>query len=414
MPELNTKAEIDIKKIRGDFPILDTLVSGKSLIYLDSAATSMKPLSVINRMERFMREENSTVRRGVYNLSNFSTKAFDAVRGSLKNFINAKEASEIIFTRGCTESINLVADSFSRAFINSGDEILISAIEHHANIVPWQLACEKRGAELKVIPVKDNGELDFEAFKNLISSSKVKILALTHVSNSLGTVNPIKKMIEIAHDHDVPVLIDAAQSVQHMRIDVQDLDIDFLVFSGHKLYGPTGIGVLYGKRKFLDAMPPYHGGGEMIDKVSFKKTTYAPLPFKFEAGTPPIVEVIGLGEAIKYIEEIGFSKIETYEKYLLDYATHKALEIEGLKIIGQAPSKASLISFVIEGVDSFDLGTLINEYGVAIRIGHHCAQPVMERFGIIATARISMAFYNTTEDLDRFFEALKSVLGILR
>jgi cysteine desulfurase / selenocysteine lyase len=414
MLKLEMIKELDIKKIRSDFPILDSEISGKPLVYLDSAATSQKPLSVIKRMEKFMREENSTVRRGVYNLSNFSTKAFDAVREQIRAFINAKESAEIIFTKGCTESINLVADCFARAFISEADEILISAIEHHANIVPWQLACEKTKASLKVIPVTDSGELDLESYEKLISSGKVKILAISHVSNSLGTINPIKQMIKKAHEHNVPVLVDAAQSVQHIKIDVQELDADFLVFSGHKIYGPTGIGVLYGKRKYLDSMPPYHGGGEMIDKVSFEKTTYAPLPFKFEAGTPPIIEVIGLGEAIKYIENIGLDLIEAYEKELLDYATMKAREIKGLKIIGEANHKASLISFVIEGVDSFDLGTFLNEHGIAIRIGHHCAQPVMESFGIIATARISMAFYNTKKDIDNFFIALNSVLEILR
>ena len=402
----------NLEAVRKDFPILDSVINGKKLIYLDNAATTHKPLAVINAMSDFMTKSNGTVRRGVYDLSLRSTKAFDEVRTLVQKFINAEHAEEIIFTRGTTESINLVASSFGEVFIEAGDRILISAMEHHANIVPWQLVAARKRAELLVIPMKENGELDLEAYTNLIRDPKLKILALTHTSNALGTVNPIKQMIALAHEFGVPVLIDGAQAIQHQSIDMQDLDADFYAFSGHKLYGPTGVGVLYGKSKYLNQMPPYHGGGEMIERVTFARTTFAQLPFKFEAGTPPIVEVIGLGEAIKYITAIGLEKIQAYEHSLHRYTEAKAQQIPGLRIIGTATHKASIMSFIHESAESFDLGTLLNEHGVAIRVGHHCAQPVMDSFGISSTARVSIAFYNTKNDIDRFFTALEQVLKI--
>lgn len=413
MPQpINMKCGFDIVCIRKDFPILDSIINGKKLVYLDNAATTQKPISVIERMCQFMLHENGTVRRGLYDLSIKSTQAFDEVREKIRQFINAERSEEIIFTRGTTESINLVASSYGQAFLRAGDEIIISEIEHHANIVPWQLLRDKIGIKLKIIPVDDNGELELNEYKELLGSPQAKFVAITHVSNALGTVNPVKEMIYEAHKHKIPVLVDGAQAVQHQRIDVQNLDADFYVFSGHKLYGPTGIGVLYGKKKYLDQMPPYHGGGEMIEKVTFEKTTFASIPYKFEAGTPPIIEVIGLGEAIDYVNKIGMDKISEYEKELLRYATEKALSIEGLRIIGTAKHKASIISMVFDCAEAFDIGTLLNEHGIAIRVGHHCAQPLMDRFGVSSTARMSLAFYNTQDDIDRFFVALEQVLGM--
>ncbi len=424
MTKTNTKNKIapvkipegfDINAIRKDFPILDSLQpNGKKLVYLDSAATTHKPKQVIKRVYDFMLNENATVRRGMYSMAAASTKAYDEIRVQAQSFLNAKSSNEIIFVRGTTEGINLVTSSFSEVFISKGDMILISAIEHHSNIVPWQLVCERKGAKLQIIPVLDNGELDQVAFEKILNEhgKKIKIMALTHVSNSLGTVNPIKEMIAKAHAKDILVLIDGAQAVQHYKVDVQDLDADFYVFSGHKLYAPTGIGVLYGKEELLNKMPPYHGGGEMIKKVTFEKTTYAEAPNKFEAGTPAIAEAIGLGEALSYIENIGIDKIQAYEKELLRYATEKAKQTNGLKIIGEAKDKAGVISMVFDNAEAFDVGMLINEHGIAIRTGHHCAQPVMDRFEVTATARLSLAFYNTQEDIDKFFIALEEVLKI--
>ena len=406
---------IDIKTIRKDFPILESEINGRKLVYLDSAATSQKPIPVIDRMADFMINENGTVRRGVYDLSVKSTQAFDEARKSIRSFLNAPREEEIIFTRGTTESINLVAHSLCHYLKSQGEfEILVSEIEHHANIVPWQINAELVGARIKVIPVLDNGELDQEEYKNLISSGKIKVLAIGHVSNSLGTVNPIKEMIKLARDQGVITLVDGAQGVCHSTVDVQDLDCDFYAFSGHKLYGPTGIGVLYGRYNLLEKLPPYHGGGEMIETVSFEKTTYAKPPFKFEAGTPAIVEAIGLGEAIKYINKIGMGNIKIYEDYLLNYTNKKLSQIEGLRIIGEARDKASIISFVFDDIEAFDIGTMMNQYGVAIRTGHHCAQPVMKRFGLSSTARISLAMYNTEDDIDRAVDALQKVVEIFR
>lgn len=410
--KLKIPAKLDLIKIRQDFPILDSSINGKKLIYLDNAATTHKPLCTINRMRDFMLNENGTVRRGLYSLSINSTKAFDEARERVAKFINAKSSSEIVFTRGSTESINLVAYSFSSAFIEAGDSILISGLEHHANIVPWQLQAEKIGAKILVIPVLENGELDQEAFNKLIKTPKLKILALTHISNSIGTINPIKEMIKSAHAEGVKVLIDGAQSAGHFKVDMQDLDADFFVFSGHKIFGPTGVGVLYGKYDLLKVMPPYQGGGEMIEKVTFEKTTFTTPPHRFEAGTPAIAEVIGLASSINYLENIGLGLIADYENELLNYATARIKEFKNINIIGDAKNKASLISFTSDLAEAFDIGTLINEYGVAIRVGHHCAQPVMQRFGVSSTARASFAFYNTKEDIDSFFTALEKVLAI--
>ncbi|MEB3315744.1 MAG: cysteine desulfurase [Candidatus Melainabacteria bacterium] len=410
--EFKIPAKLDLIKIRQDFPILDSSINGKKLIYLDNAATTHKPLCTINRMRDFMLNENGTVRRGLYSLSINSTKAFDEARETVRKFINAKSSSEIVFTRGSTESINLVAHSFSSAFIEAGDSILISGLEHHANIVPWQLQAERIGAKILVIPVLENGELDQEAFTKLIKTPRLKILALTHISNSLGTINPIKEMIKAAHAEGVKVLIDGAQSAGHFKVDMQDLDADFFVFSGHKVFGPTGIGVLYGKYNLLEIMPPYQGGGEMIEKVTFEKTTFTTPPHRFEAGTPAIAEVIGLASSINYLENIGLDLISDYENELLNYATARIKEFKNINIIGNAKNKASLISFTSDLAEAFDIGTLINEYGVAIRVGHHCAQPVMQRFEVSSTARASFAFYNTKEDIDSFFIALEKVLAI--
>ncbi|MFZ4085556.1 MAG: cysteine desulfurase [Vampirovibrionia bacterium] len=410
--KLKIPAELDLIKIRQDFPILDSSINGKKLIYLDNAATTHKPLCTINRMRDFMLNENATVRRGLYSLSINSTKAFDEARERVAKFINANSSSEIVFTRGSTESINLVAYSFSSAFIETGDSILISGLEHHANIVPWQLQAEKIGAKILVIPVLENGELDQEAFSKLIKTPRLKILALTHISNSIGTINPIKEMIKSAHAEGVKVLIDGAQSAGHFKVDMQDLDADFFVFSGHKIFGPTGVGVLYGKYDLLKIMPPYQGGGEMIEKVTFEKTTFTTPPHRFEAGTPAIAEVIGLASSINYLENIGLDLIADYENELLNYATARIKEFKNINIIGNAKNKASLISFTSDLAEAFDIGTLINEYGVAIRVGHHCAQPVMQRFGVSSTARASFAFYNTKEDIDSFFTALEKVLAI--
>lgn len=418
-------SKLDTKEIKKDFPVLQREFNGKQLCYLDSAATSHKPLRMIERMSKFLREENGTVRRGLYSLSMASTEAYDNAREKVRQFINAKDNSEIIITRGSTESINLVAEILRSSLLQDDDEILISEIEHHANIVPWQIALSKIAGhnlskkttatnKLKYIPVQENGELDQAAFKKLISSGKVKILAITHVANSLGTIVPVKEMIAEAHKHGVLVLVDGAQSAQHMKIDVQDLDADFYVFSAHKVYGPTGLGILYAKKEILEKLAPYHGGGEMIDKVTLAETSFAELPFKFEAGTPAIAELIAFEESLNYIEELGMDNIAAHEHELLRYATLAAKNFPGLKIIGEAKDKASLISFTIDGVEAFDLATLINEHAIAIRVGHHCAQPVMQRFGVPATARISFGLYNDTEDIDRFFAALKEVTAILK
>lgn len=401
----------DVQKIREDFPILKTQVRGKPLIYLDNAATTQKPFTVIERIQKYYLEENSNVHRGVHYLSELATKEFEGARETVKNFINAESVEEIIFTRGTTEAINLVANSFGKTFLNEGDEIIISEMEHHSNIVPWQILCEEKNAKLKVIPFDDNGELIIDELENLITE-KTKLISIVHISNSLGTINPIKKIIEIAHSYAIPVLVDGAQSIMHNKIDVQDLGCDFFVFSGHKIYGPTGIGVLYGKKELLEQMLPYQGGGDMIKSVTFEKTIYNDLPYKFEAGTPNIEGAIGLKAAIEYLSKIGLDQISIYENELLQYATEKLSQIPQLKIIGTAKEKASIISFVIENIHPHDIGTILDFEGIAVRTGHHCTQPVMQHFKIPATTRASFSFYNTKEEIDQLFNALQKVIKV--
>jgi len=401
----------DVQKIREDFPILKTQVRGKPLIYLDNAATTQKPFTVIERIQKYYLEENSNVHRGVHYLSELATKEFEGARETVKNFINAESVEEIIFTRGTTEAINLVANSFGKTFLNEGDEIIISEMEHHSNIVPWQILCEEKNAKLKVIPFDDNGELIIYELENLITE-KTKLISIVHISNSLGTINPIKKIIEIAHSYAIPVLVDGAQSIMHNKIDVQDLGCDFFVFSGHKIYGPTGIGVLYGKKELLEQMLPYQGGGDMIKSVTFEKTIYNDLPYKFEAGTPNIEGAIGLKAAIEYLSKIGLDQISIYENELLQYATEKLSQIPQLKIIGTAKEKASIISFVIENIHPHDIGTILDFEGIAVRTGHHCTQPVMQHFKIPATTRASFSFYNTKEEIDQLFNALQKVIKV--
>ncbi len=403
----------DIQKIRSDFPILKREVNGKPLIYLDNGATTQKPKQVIDAISNYYSDMNSNVHRGVHYLSQISTDAFEVTRRKLQEFIHAAHEHEIILTKGTTESINMVASCYGRAFIDEGDEIIISAMEHHSNIVPWQMLCDEKGCVLKVIPMNDRGELDIEAYKNLFSE-RTKIASFTYVSNALGTVNPVREMIAIAHGHGVPVLIDGAQAVQHMAIDVQDLDADFFVFSGHKMYGPTGVGVLYGKEKLLNAMPPYQGGGDMIKDVTFAKTTYNDLPFKFEAGTPNIEAGICLTAAIDYIQGIGLEHIKAYEDELLSYATQALSKVEGIRFIGTAIHKSSVISFVVDGTHPYDIGVILDKLGIAVRTGHHCAQPVMERFGIPGTVRVSLAMYNTKEEVDALVAGVERAVRMLR
>jgi len=394
----------DVEKIRSDFPILQTKVHGKPLVYLDNAATSQKPITVIKKAQEYYSSMNSNIHRGVHALSQVATEAYESARIKIKGFINSLGKNEIIFTSGTTESINLVAQSYGRANIKEGDEVIISEMEHHSNIVPWQMICDQKNAKLKIIPINDEGEIIFEEFERLITQ-KTKFISVVYVSNSLGTINPVKQIIELAHKNNIPVLLDAAQAVNHLPIDVQELDCDFLAFSGHKIYGPTGIGVLYGKINLLDSMPPYQGGGDMISKVTFAETTFNDLPYKFEAGTPNIAGVIGLGEAIDYITNIGIENIALHEKYLLDYATEVIADIPGLKIIGTAKEKVSVLSFVLDNIHPHDIGTFLDFEGVAIRTGHHCTQPVMDRYGIPATS-------NTKDEIDILIMGLKKIIGV--
>ncbi|NMB82640.1 MAG: cysteine desulfurase [Ignavibacteria bacterium] len=388
------------------------MVNDKPLVYLDNAATSQKPQVVIDALNQYYTFDNANIHRGLYFLSELATDQYETARLKVKEFINALSASEIIFVRGATEAINLVASTLCRAKIfNSGDEVIITHMEHHANIVPWQLITDRKQIKLKVIPINDNGELDLDAYQSLFSE-KTKLVSVVHISNTLGTINPVKKIIEIAHSKGVPVLVDGAQSVPHLKVDVQELDADFYVFSGHKVFGPTGIGVLYGKTEFLEMMPPYQGGGSMIRSVSFEKTTYDDLPGKFEAGTPNIAGAIGLGAAIDYLNQFDRNVITVYENTLLKYATEKLSEVEGLRIIGNAKEKASVISFVIDGIHPYDIGTIIDTDGIAIRTGHHCTQPIMERFNVPATARASFSFYNTKEEIDKLIKGLLKVKKI--
>ena len=404
--------KFNIDKIRADFPILKREVNGKPLVYLDNGATTQKPSSVINSIVHYYTDMNSNVHRGVHYLSQISTDAFEVTRKKVQAFINAAEDKEIIITKGTTDGINLIATCYGRAFIHEGDEIIISAMEHHSNIVPWQMLCDEKGCKIRVIPMNDKGELAMDAYSNLFNE-KTKLVAVTYVSNSLGTINPVREMISIAHQHGAVVLVDAAQAVQHIQIDVQKLDVDFLVFSGHKMYGPTGVGVLYGKEDLLNAMPPYQGGGDMIKEVTFEKTTYNELPFKFEAGTPNIEAGICLNEAIDYINSIGLENIEAYEHDLLQYATEKLAEIPGMRFIGTAEKKCSVISFVIDGTHPYDVGVILDKLGIAVRTGHHCAQPVMDRFGIPGTIRASLAVYNTKEEIDILVAGIQRAVNML-
>lgn len=398
---------------RKDFPMLASQMHGKPLIYLDSAATAQKPQAVIDAISSFYRSYYGTVHRAIYELSVRSTQEYEDVRRKVKSLLNAAKVEEIIFTRGTTDSINIVADSFGKAFVNRGDEIIVSEMEHHSNIVPWQLMCEARGAILKVIPINDRAELLLEEYAKLLNS-RTKLVAVSHVANSTGTINPVKQIISMAHSAGAKVLIDGAQSIPHMPVDVQDLDADFYAFSGHKLYGPTGIGVLYGKERLLNEMPPHHGGGDMIASVTFPKTTYNALPLKFEAGTPMIAEVIGLGAAIDYVNVLGLNAICTWEHQLLTHATGLLEQIKGLRIIGTAQEKGAIISFFVDGIHPLDIGTMLDLKGIAIRTGHQCAQPTMRRFGVSATCRASFAFYNTKREVEAFVDALQQVLVLIK
>lgn len=409
LPDLKNK----FLQARADFPMLKKSMHGKPLIYFDSAATAQKPQAVIDTVQNFYQNEYGTVHRAIYELSVQSTHNYQSVRQKVCAFINAERPEEIIFTRGTTESINFVAYSFGKAFVKPGDEIMISEIEHHSNIVPWQILCEDRGAVLKVIPVNDRGEISPETVRKMITD-KTKLVSIAHVSNALGTIHPVKEIIEIAHKAGAKVLIDGAQSAPHLPIDVQDLDADFYVFSGHKVYGPTGIGILYGKEALLAAMPPPQGGGDMIERVDFSGTTYASLPLKFEAGTPMIAQVLGLGSAIEYVSALGMDQIKQWEHVLLEHGTEKMQQIPGLRIIGTAKEKGAIISFTVEGVHPLDIGTLLDLRGIAIRTGHHCAQPAMRRFGLTGTARASFAFYNQIDEIDQFVENLKEVIKALK
>ncbi len=399
---------------RTDFPILKTKIHGRPLVYLDTAATTQKPLAVIEAETKFYRDYNANVHRAIHTLSQWATDAFEGARAKVQRLINAASPGEIVFVRGTTEAINLVAQSYGRSRLKAGDEIIISHMEHHSNIVPWQLLCEQIGAKLRVIPINDTGELLIDAYEALLNE-RTRLVAMAHVSNALGTINPVKAIIERAHARNVPVLLDGAQAIAHLTVDVQALDCDFYAFSGHKLYGPTGIGVLYGKAALLDAMPPYHGGGNMISSVKFEKTTYNTLPYKFEAGTPNIAGAVGLGAAVDYVTGIGLEAIATHEQQLLAYATPLLADIPGLRIIGTAKEKSGIVSFVIDGVHPHDIGTILDAEGVAVRAGHHCAMPLMERFGVPATARPSFALYNTRQEVDVLVAAVrkaKEVFGL--
>jgi cysteine desulfurase/selenocysteine lyase len=403
--------EWDVERIRADFPVLHQTVNGKPLVYLDNAASSQVPQVVIDRGSLYLEQEHSNIHRGVHYLSQKATTAYEGAREKVKRFINAREAKECIFVRGATEGINLVMYGYGRKFISAGDEIIISAMEHHSNIVPWQMLCEEKGARLRVIPMNDAGELLLDEYDALLNE-RTKLVAVTHVSNALGTVNPVKEMIESAHKYGVPVLIDGAQSAPHMPIDVQDLDCDFFAFSGHKMFAPTGSGVVYGRRELLEQMNPFQGGGDMIKSVTFEKTIYADLPNKFEAGTPAIASQISLGAAIDYVDSIGRERAATHEQELLRYATERISAIEGVRIIGTARQKASVLSFVIDDIHPHDIGTILDQEGIAVRAGHHCAQPVMQRFNIPATARASFAFYNTKEEVDALARTIEKVIEV--
>jgi cysteine desulfurase / selenocysteine lyase len=403
-----TGAELDVHRIREDFPVLRTEVHGKPLIYLDNAATTQKPQAVVDRIVRYYTHENANVHRGVHLLSERATDAYEEARRTVARFLNAADPKEIVFVRGTTEAINLVAQTYGRGHIGDGDEIVITVMEHHSNIVPWQMLCEEKGARLRIVPMTDEGELRLDAYEALLSE-RTRLVAVSHVSNALGTVNPIARIAKIAHTRSIPVVVDGAQAVAHMTVDVQALDCDFYTFSGHKLFGPTGIGVLYGKAVLLDAMPPYQGGGDMISSVTFERTLYNVLPYKFEAGTPDIAGAVGLAAAIEYVEALGRDRIGAYERDLLAYATRALGAIPGLRLTGTAPGKSGILSFVLDGVHPHDVGTILDREGVAVRTGHHCCQPLMARLGVPATSRASLALYNTREEIDVFAGALARV-----
>jgi len=402
------KNRFNVKKIRKDFPLLNQKIYQHPLIYFDNAATTQKPKVVIDLIDKLYSEKNSNVHRGIHYLSEKMTEMYEEARIKVQKFINAKYPHEIIFTKGTTESINLVAFSFGEKFIKEGDEIIVSEMEHHSNIVPWQMLCQRKGAKLKIIPFNDNGELLLEEYKKLISP-KTKIVAIVHVSNSLGTINPIKEIVKIAHQNNIPVLIDGAQGIQHQKVDVKDIDCDFYAFSGHKMYGPNGIGVLYGKEKWLEEMPPYQGGGDMIKEVTFEKTTYAELPFKFEAGTPNYIGAIGLGAAIDYLNNIGLENIQNYEKELKEYGMAKLSSIEGLKIYGTAKDKTCIFSFLLDNLSPYDTGFFLDKMGIAVRVGHHCTHPIWHHYKVEGSVRASLAFYNTFEEIDYLVKALKEI-----
>lgn len=401
-------ADLDVERIRADFPILQRRFHDKPLVYLDNAASSQMPKPVIDRQVAYQTQEHANVHRAVHHLSEIATASYEGARRTVQHFLKAADEREIIFTRGTTESINLVMHGYGRAFIGAGDEIIISAMEHHSNIVPWQMLCQEKGAKLRVIPMNDAGELLLDDYHGLFNE-RTKFASIAHVSNALGTINPVREMIAYAHRHGVPVLLDGAQAVPHLTVDVQALDCDFYAFSGHKLYGPTGIGILYGKTALLEKMQPYQGGGDMILSVTFEHTTYNTIPYKFEAGTPPIAAAIGLGASIDYVTAIGLDRIAAYEGKLLNYATAQLSAIKGIRLIGTAQHKAAVLSFEIDGIHPHDIGTILNEDGIAIRAGHHCAQPVMRRFGVPATARASFAFYNTFEEVDALVAGINNV-----
>jgi cysteine desulfurase/selenocysteine lyase len=405
--------DIQLQNIRAEFPILQEKIYNKELIYFDNGATTQKPKCVIDRITFGYEHLNANIHRGVHYLSQKATEAHEDARTVVANFLGAKTREEIIFTRGTTEAINLIAFSFGEAFCTEGDEVIVSELEHHANIVPWQMLCERKKMKLRVIPINENGELDVDAYKSLLNE-KTKIVAIAHVSNVLGTINPVKEIIQIAHQQNVPVLVDGAQAVPHIKVDVVELDADFYVFSGHKIYGPTGIGALYGKAKWLNQIPPYQGGGEMIATVSFEKTTYNELPFKFEAGTPDYIGSTALAEALKYVEMIGLDQIAEHEHSLLTYCTERLInEIEGIRIIGTAKEKSAVISFLVGNIHPYDIGMLLDKLGIAVRTGHHCAQPLIDSLGIPGTVRASFALYNTKSEIDVFVDALKKVVGML-
>jgi cysteine desulfurase/selenocysteine lyase len=398
----------DVEKIRRDFPILHQQVHGKPLAYLDNAATTQKPKQVIDALVHYYSSDNANIHRGVHQLAERATRQYEESRIKAQRRINAADAREIIFVRGATEGINLVAQTYGRAHVQSGDEVIISGLEHHSNIVPWQILCEEKNARLRVIPINDRGEILMDEFRKLLNE-RTRLVGIGHISNALGTINPVREIIRLAHVVNVPVLIDGAQAVPHLKVDVQALDCDFYAFSGHKMYGPTGLGILYGKKKLLEVMPPYQGGGDMIRSVTFEKTLYNDIPYKFEAGTPDIAGVIGLGAAIDYLGGIGIDSISAYEEELLSYAEERISSLKGVRIIGTASQKASVISFVIDGIHPHDVGTILDREGIAVRTGHHCAQPVMDRFGIPATTRASLAFYNTAEEVDRLVSGIARV-----